>query len=181
MIKQTLITLLISIGVFAFLCLGTLPLTSSNEKNDEIVCVPLPENFKETDLVGTWEGRYFGYVDKLIIRADGTYKQIFSSDSLNFESDWQEWSFEYQSDGLGRLILAGMRRCDGTDSICDNPGGGLPPSEVAINPCKTEYISYTGEVILFVTGSNNNVPKEIVLRQAKLAGSDWSWGYQFSE
>jgi len=174
--KQLIISLT-AIGTVALLCQGIFNVTPTETKAVS-ACIPLPESFRESDLIGTWIGKYFGNVDKLVIRADGMYKQIFSSDSLNFESEWQTWSFEYTPNGFGRLHLHGMRRCDDTDSICNNPGGGLPLGEVAINPCESEYISYQGEVILFVTGSTNNVPKGIVLWQARLAGSDWTWGYQ---
>src|SRR5258706_14898634 len=68
---------------------------SPNEKVEALSCPLLPKDFSESDLVGTWIGEYFGSIDKLVIRADGTYKQIYSSaPPINFESDWQKWYLE---------------------------------------------------------------------------------------
>ena len=114
-------------------------------------------------------------------RPDDKYQQNYSGDTLNFSSEWQEWYLEYSSKGYARLHLKGMRRCDGTDTECNTPGGGLPIGSVAINPCEPEYVYEVGEVVLFVTGYANSVPRGIVLRQARLAGSDWDWGYQLQK
>lgn len=56
-------------------------------------CPPLPETFTEADLVGTWVASYFLHdTDTLIVRADGTYKQIYDDPDAGFryESDWQD-------------------------------------------------------------------------------------------
>jgi hypothetical protein len=177
--KKPLIASLIVIGVAILLCVSIRNLTSK-ETEEAVACPALSESFEESDLVGTWVGRYFGDVDMLIIHADGTYKQIHTSDTLSFESDWQKWHLEDGSDGYRRLHLEGMRRCDDHD-ICNTPGGGLPAGTVAINPCEPEYIDYTNEVILFVSGVVGDFPRDIVLRHARLAGSDWNWSYQLQE
>jgi len=146
-------------------------------------CPPLPQNFTESDLVGTWIGKYFESTDKLVIRADGTYKQIYSSDPpRNFESDWQKWYIENDSNGSIRLHLEGMRRCDGLDSECNNPGGGLPSQTPVINPCTQTSMTYpSNEIIVFVTGSLSNVPRGIMFQQARLAGSDWFYTFRLEE
>lgn len=181
----TLVTLLIGIVICS--CFSLPNLTQKKETPiDKPVCPPLPDKFSDTDLVGTWVAEYFGgdAIDKLVIRADGTYQQIFSSNWLNFQSDWKNWRLESRPDGFVLLHLDGMRRCDDVESICSNPGGGLPNDEVAINQCNEGnegYISYSGEVILFVTGYARDVPREIVLRQARLAGSDWTYSFRLDE
>ena len=175
-----IISLLLFISSLATAC--SLHLISSipakQTPTNASICLPLPKGFDESSLVGTWVGKYFGTTDELIVRADGKYKQIYSSGTLKFESDWQNWQLEHDIDGYVRLHFIGMRRCDDTDSVCDNPGGGLPTGVVAINPCTSEYITYSNEVILFVAGYYGNVPRGIVLWQAKIAGSDWNFGYQ---
>src|SRR6266487_3959444 len=107
---------LISPVAMCVICLGTSSLISFYRTEQEAkipACPPLPSSFTESDLVGTWIGKYFQSTDKLIIHADGTYKQIYSSDPpINFGSDWQKWYVEYDKDGYVRLHLAGMRRCD---------------------------------------------------------------------
>jgi len=155
--------------------------TLNNQKDNELTCPSLPEDFQETDLIGTWIAEYFENSDKLVINADGTYKQMYSSLSLSFESEWQNWRIEYHPQGYALLHLSGMRRCDDISSICNASGGGLPPGEAAINPCTSEPITYTDEVILFITGYSVDVPRGIVLRHAKLAGSDWTYGFKLDE
>lgn len=156
-----------------------------NQNADASACPPLPKDFTESDLVGTWIGKYFGNIDRLIIRADGTYKQIYkfnTNEPSGFESDWQEWRIEYDPHGYIRLHLTGMRRCDGLDSECNNPGGGLPSGDLVINPCEETSLTYPkNEVILFVTGSLSNVPRGIMFQQAKLAGSDWSYTFRLEK
>jgi hypothetical protein len=165
------------------LCISSfLSFYSANEKAEAPACPPLPKDFTESDLIGTWIGNYFGSIDKLKIRADGTYKQIYSSEPpINFESDWQKWHIEYDNSGYVRLHLAGMRRCDGTDTECNDPGGGLPTDSPAVNPCTPEWLKFDDEVILFVAGTTKNVPKGIVLRQARLAGSDWTYSFSLEK
>jgi len=147
------------------------------------ICPALPESFSEDALVGTWLADYAnGNIDKIIIREDGTYKQIFSSTvpNLSFESDWQKWWLEKRDSGYFRLHLEGMRRCDDLESICQNPRGGLDPDlDRTIDYCEDASVTMEDQVILIVTGTQYNVPKGIVLRQAKLSGSDWSYVFEF--
>jgi len=164
-----------------FIIVAWLSFSHNFEKVKVPACPPLPKTYTESDLIGTWIGKYFGNTDELIIRADGKYKQIYTNETLSFESDWQEWHTEYDPNGYVRLHLAGMRRCDDTDSTCNNPGGGLPSGVVAINPCEPEYIFYANEVILFVTGFSSDVPRGIVLWQARIAGSDFTYGYRLEK
>jgi hypothetical protein len=175
-----IIVSLVLVGVITSFCWSIIGLTSTKKAENTHTCTPLPKGFKDSDLVGTWIAKYFGgdAIDKLTIKADGTYKQIYSYGSTNFENDWQKWWIKYDSDGYIRLHLAGMRRCDDVESICNTLGGGLPAGEVAINPCKPEYIDYSNEIILFVTGYPVDVPRGIVLWQARLAGSDWDYVFR---
>jgi hypothetical protein len=145
-------------------------------------CKELPENFSETDLIGQWEAEYFGgdALDILIIREDGKYKQMYLSDWLKFNSTWQNWWFEMSDDGYGMLHLEGMRRCDDIDSICNNPGGGVPKDEKVINPCKNEYMENYDNSILFVLPSTNK-EDEFILLHPRLAGSDWTYSFRHIE
>lgn len=68
---------------------------------------------QDSDLVGVWEVRYFGGgVDRLTIRADGTFKQVYR-DAIRkdyvWETPWNEWWLEHFSDGRARLHLRGAR------------------------------------------------------------------------
>jgi hypothetical protein len=175
------ITVLILLGVLMLGC-QVIPDKISGENSISPACRPLPSDFTEGDLVGTWIAEYRGGlgIDLLIIDQGGLYKQIYSSEIINFESDWLKWSLEYDPEGYAILHLTGMRRCDDFEFICNDPGGGLPDGEIAINQCKGGYLTYSDEVILFVTG----VPKfsrGIELQHARLAGSEWSYGFRLEE
>lgn len=177
-----IIGLTIFSGLMAFCCLSVFGIRLGGDKNKIESCPSLPENFAKDHLVGSWIGSYFENTERLLIREDGTYKQIFSNDFLNFESDWQEWYIEYDPNGYVRLHMVGMRRCDGLESECNDPGGGLPGHTFVINPCENNSMTYPdNEVILFVTGSLSDVPRGIMLQQAAFAGSDWSYTFRLEE
>lgn len=151
--------------------------------DEQIPCPPLPNGFSEPDLVGTWIADYFGNKDVLIITADKKYKQQFSSysnKSLDFETDWQEWRVEYTSNGYALLHLDGMRKCDGSVAVCEDPNGGLPDGDIVMDVCAGGAMTYSDEVILFVTGSYSETPRSIVLRQAQDA-SDWKFIFKIQE
>jgi len=68
---------------------------------------------QESDLVGTWEADYGHYlgVDTLILRADGTFKQIYKNQRENYvyETPWNKWWLERFPDGRVRMHLKGAR------------------------------------------------------------------------
>jgi len=177
-LRMLVLTLLgaLSIGCAGFSGEGRIEPTESPR------CLALPQGFSSNDLVGTWVAKYFGGLatDTLVLREDGSYKQVYRSDPTSFESGWQDWSFEYHPSGYGLLHLEGMRRCDDISPICDEPGGGLPDGELAINQCEPEYLSYSGEVILLVVGMPDR-PLGFRLQHARLAGSDWFYTFELEE
>ena len=73
---------------------------------------PPPATFRETDLVGTWEGHYgipWG-ADRLILREDGTFKQIYTDEKgYVYETPWNKWRVERFPDGRVRVHLEGAR------------------------------------------------------------------------
>jgi len=160
----------------------TKPIVKATKKN---YCPALPITFKEIDLVGTWEASYSLYdQDTLILKEDGTYKQIFDNPagSYCYESDWQKWWVEPRESGFIRLHLNGMRRCDGPTSICEREGGGIDPQFLwSIDYCENEVIEMPDEVVLIVTGSKDNPLRGIILRQTRLAGSEWTWSFRLQE
>lgn len=113
-----------------------------------------PGTFQEADLVGTWVARYGGNaIDTLIIREDGTYKQIFDDPipGYHFESDWQKWRIEYRESGIPYLHMEGMRKCDGISERCRREGGG-GDDILWFDFCEHRVIPMRGEVILLVVG-----------------------------
>lgn len=68
---------------------------------------------QDADLVGTW-GLSYGRQgkDRLCLRADGTFKQIYTStfiEGYRFETPWEQWWLERFSDGTVRLHLQSAR------------------------------------------------------------------------
>ena len=170
---------MVSLPFFSNLLQARARLISQPGEGTANACAPLPDGFSLSDLYGTWVAEYFGGLatDKLIIRQDGIYQQIYSSQVTSFESDQEPWRFEMSPDGYGVLHMLGMRRCDDISSICENPGGGLPTQESAVNTCKQEVVTYTGEVVLYVVGAPD-LPHGIELQHARLAGSDWLYSFR---
>ena len=76
---------------------------------------PPPESFQQDHLVGTWETKYGNQrSDQLIIKPNGTFKQIYSEQDTNsggyrFETPWNSWRLEESYDGQVRLHLQGGR------------------------------------------------------------------------
>jgi hypothetical protein len=132
--------------------------------------------------VGSWRAEYFGGLatDRLQIRSDGTYRQAYRSEAFQFTSDWHEWSLEVSPAGYAFLHLRGMRRCDDLDSICNRIEGGLPAGEQVVNQCTGQWMTYSDEVILLVTGSLG-APHGVELQHMRLAGSDWYYTFGLEE
>jgi len=148
-------------------------------------CQPLPESYQEDDLIGTWVAEYGGgtVTDTLIIRDDGMYKQIFTAGipGLDFESDWKKWWLERRPSGYIRLHMEGMHKCDDLEEICERPNGGMSSDDWAIDPCEGELISMPDKVVLIVSGYHLPRPREIVLRQTRVGGSDWTYSFALQE
>jgi hypothetical protein len=73
--------------------------------------LPPPTTFKDEDLVGTWQAHYDGSVDTLILKADGTFKQVYEDrheEDYVYETPWNEWSVD-RYPGRVRIYLQGGR------------------------------------------------------------------------
>ncbi len=98
------VTLLLLLGCQVIITLSTAEISKS--KNP-------PATLQESDLIGTWKADYgsYGGIDEVILRADGTFKQIYESprEDYVFESPWNKWWLERFADGRVRLHLKGAR------------------------------------------------------------------------
>jgi hypothetical protein len=148
-------------------------------------CPALPPTFKEADLIGTWVTSYsLNDQDILTLKEDGTYQQIYNDPDAGqrYESDWQAWWIERRESGYIRLHLKGMRRAGEIESIFNREGGGIDPELfTAIDYCENEVVEMPDEIVLIVTGSKDDVPRGIILRQTRLAGSEWTWSFRLQE
>lgn len=181
--------ILIMLLVISVACVSNVP----QENVTKGGCSLLPEGFSENDLVGTW---WAGYVsspqvnDTLIIREDGTYKQIIKLEfqSIEYESDWQAWWFEYRDNGTAYLHLDDYRICAASagdsETSCDWVNDGeMPYADV----CEGQWMDpdpRAGEIILVVRGipevPTENRSHPFVLTLFKGFESS-PWSYSFAE
>lgn len=141
-------------------------------------CMLPPEDFSITDLIGTWIAGSPSRNDMLVIRSDGKYKQIIHNEALaiDFETDWQTWSLEYQKTGIPYLHLKGMRFCGfNPDISCEQTNGG------GFDFCSKKSISTSDEGILIILGSSltPGPPRGINLWYP--LGSENTWVYTLQE
>lgn len=74
-----------------------------------------PKNLDTIELSGTWTTNYMEWgTDKIIIRSDGKYKQIYSDKNVNdgnyeYETPWDDWWVESFPDGRKHLHLSGAK------------------------------------------------------------------------
>lgn len=156
------------------------------EKVYEVRCAPMPGDFSEEDLEGTWIANGPGRSDSLIIRADGTYKQIVhrgtAFDSpIQYESDWQPWYLVHSEESISYLHLEGMRFCGMNTGIsCSVRDGG------GYDYCRDESIKMLNEGILIVLASfgpnerplpGTEIPQYTISLSYPL-GSQGSWWYR---
>lgn len=138
-------------------------LTSACSPNRNGCTLP-PEDFERTDLVGTWVAGWSERNDTLILRENGTYKQIVHINHHNipdvgYESDWLPWHLEYAENGIPYLHLEGMRLCGYVPDLidCEQVGGGEEDWD-AFNQnywhdfCRDEFILMPDGGILMVLG-----------------------------
>lgn len=122
--RLALICLLLIVSTATTCCAFGTTLHINNKKitNSEN---PTP-TFRPSDLVGPWRGQYpidHGS-DLFIIRADGTFKQVYRGDGGDyvFETPWNEWWIEEFSDGRVRIHLRGARYYYSGISIAEAEG-----------------------------------------------------------
>lgn len=129
---------------------------------------PPPTDLQVSDLTGTWKTDYLGPgEDTLIIKEDGTFKQIYRStkpENYVYETPWNEWSLEYLPDGRVWLHLPGARyyidgvrfgEQEGLHAPCpddwpDCRMGEEPPAFGFYDPYGREWVEMVGELILNV-------------------------------
>ncbi len=138
-------------------------------------CSPPSATFSEETLAGTWIAGSSGHMDTLIIKTDGTYKQVVHVDlaegpPIDYESDWQTWYLEYSKDNIPYIHLTGYRFCGmNTDIPCNVRDGD------GHDFCRNEYVPMNGEGILIVL----ETPNEHYYYLHYPLGSENSYMYRF--
>jgi len=140
------------------------PVIPKPTETAEWACRPLPGNFRDSDLIGTWQPTDEAGVatDEIILREDGTYKQTYQqSNGYRYESVWNRWWIEHRISGGVYVHLEGMRYCHSTDEICARADGGGGDS-LFYDPCEDRVLKMEGEVLLAVTGTQGTRDPSII-------------------
>jgi hypothetical protein len=184
--KALALTAIIGISTIVLAIGGCLLYALILEARNPPGCPSLPEGFSEAELVGTWMAGWSDHSDTLIIRADGTYKQIVHVEfvdrsPIDYESGWQSWRLEYSEDNIGYLHLDGFRFCGMNPDIpCEKRIGD------GYDFCRDETIIMDNEGILLVLASRAKASPgtQVPLHDIHLAyplGSENSWPYALQE
>jgi len=113
-----------------------------------------------------WETKNAG-VDRLIIRADGTFKQTYRQGDYVYETPWKEWRVERFSAGRIRLHLQGARNYSVSITLAEREGLGHPcPEEFPdchwasepypyYDPIAQEDVDMVGKLVLNVRSDSS--------------------------
>jgi hypothetical protein len=125
-----------------------------------------PTTLQESDLAGTWQTHHDQIgVDRLIINADGTFKQIYEERMAyvvrvySYETPWNDWWLERFPDGRVRLHLEGARyyRRGKTVAELDGMGFGPQPNPWLFgDPFSRESVEMVGKLILNVRADSRD-------------------------
>jgi hypothetical protein len=146
-------------------------------------CILPPEDYSESDLIGTWQGRYLEDTDTLIIREDGLYKQILDAPTRDFyyESEWLPWRITETLNGIQYLYFEDMRMCVYySREACEVPDQGVHSWR---DLCNDRNMITPGNGVLMVLGTNERYkqpPRGIVLVSLS-AETYHSVGYELVE
>jgi len=122
-----------------------------------------PKDWNRSNLKGTWATTYGGSsnlingtLDTIIIRDDGTFKQIYKERRTNyaFETPWNQWWLEILPNGITRIHLMGGRYYVAGTRIGELDGksqwgDGSSPEEF-YDPYANENVEMVNQLILDV-------------------------------
>jgi hypothetical protein len=133
--------------------------------------LPPPATLDDEDLAGTWETHYGRSVDTLILRSDGTFKQVYTSGYVEgyvYETGWESWGMQRLGDGRVRLRLEGARFYADGIAIAEEGGWG-DGSGSFYDPITIRPVDMNGKLLLNV---RLDPDRELILYQM------WSTGDQ---
>lgn len=111
-----------------------------------------PAQLDALDLVGTWRTNYALSVDTLVLRRDGTFKQIYE-DRLHprhrYETPWNQWNVHRFPDGRVRATLEGARYYAAGTRVAED-GGRFGGEMRFYDPIAHEFLDTERELVLNV-------------------------------
>ncbi|TKJ31641.1 MAG: hypothetical protein CEE40_01075 [Chloroflexi bacterium B3_Chlor] len=108
----TLVGMALSGSSLACQCGWLIPWPPTDPLCAEAPFSPPALELEESDLMGTWEAHYRSRVDTLILKGDGSFKQVYRDPTAwdyVYETGWNQWWLERFADGRVRLHLQGAR------------------------------------------------------------------------
>lgn len=115
-IRRQLTVILLAVALLgsalACQCGWLIPWPPTDPLCAEAPFLPPDPELEEFDLAGTWEAHYRSRVDRLVLKGDGTFKQVYRDPTAGdylYETGWNEWRLERFADGRIRLHLEGAR------------------------------------------------------------------------
>lgn len=112
-----------------------------------------PGTFQDEDLVGMWQAHYGRSVDRLVIKGDGTFQQVYVDHytaGYVFESGWNEWWLQGMGDGRTLVHLQGARYYPDGISIAEEGHFHDPFPPRFYDPVTDEAVDVTGKLVLNV-------------------------------
>jgi hypothetical protein len=142
-----------------------------------------PATLKDSDLVGTWQTHHDDIgVDRLIIKGDGTFKQIYEErvayvvTLYRYETTWNPWWLERFPDGRVRIHLEGARYYREGKRIAELEGmsfGTAPLPWSFIDPFGGQDLDMVGKLVLNVRADRRG---ELLLHHMSFASDGGAFG-----
>ena len=102
--------------------------------------------------MGTWEAHYGNSVDRLILSADGTFKQVYTSGYVEgyvYETGWNSWGVQRLGDGRVRVSLQGARFYPDGIAVAEEGGWGHGAGSF-YDPITIRRVDMDGKLVLNV-------------------------------
>lgn len=142
---------LLAVILLAVVLLCAVPLKSIRECLEAPYSNPSP-TLQDPDLVGTWEARYGLSVDTLTLKADGSFKQVYTdhyNEGYVYETGWNRWSVQRLGDGRVRLQLHGARFYQDGIAVAEEGGWGHG-TQSFYDPISVRTVDMEGKLVLNV-------------------------------
>jgi len=145
-----------AIALIGCTCLSLLPLPLADPMCLEFPYSAPSRSLQMSDLAGSWETQYGRSVDRLTLRSDGSFQQVYQDGYVldySYETPWSPWWVEHLEDGQVHLHLQGARYYLEGRTIAERDGlepyGEPDPSpKPFFDPIAEDLVFMVGELVL---------------------------------